>query len=199
MTTHVLARIWKLTTDEVPLRPWLCQAIGVGGFVILTSIGAFVKVRLPFTPVPITLQVFFVLLSGAVLGPRNGMLSQTLYLSLGAVGLPVFAGASGGVDHLLGLTGGYIAGFPLASWVVGKLLRLFREKPNLFICIATMGLGAAIIHILGVGWLCLITRSNLSNAARFGSYPFILVDLAKVIAASCLYILISQRVQRIFS
>jgi len=200
MRTNLCGQAWKIATEESPFfSPWICRVIGVGSFLILTSLGAFVRIKLPFTPVPITLQVFFVLLSGAVLGPRLGVLSQTLYLSLGAVGMPIFAGASGGVEHLFGPTGGYIAGFPLASWAVGKLLRLFKERPNLFICAATMGLGAVVIHILGVGWLCLITGSNLSTTARLGSYPFILVDLTKVMAASCLYILISQRVRRIFS
>jgi len=81
-------------------------AIGVCFFLPLTALGAFVRVPLPFTPVPITLQTFFVLLSGAFLGRRSGSLTQLLYLVMGVCGAPIFTGAASGWIYLLGPTGG---------------------------------------------------------------------------------------------
>lgn len=186
--TTKIARIWGIGIREAPLDRRAAQALGVGTFVLLTSLGAFVSVRLPFTPVPMTLQVFFVLLSGAILGPGLGSLSQVIYLSLGAAGLPIFSGASGGLTHLFGPTGGYIVGFCGASLVVGMLVG--RRRHNLFIGCAIMVLGAAIIHTFGVIWLSFVLNSSLSKAIRMGSCPFILVDLAKAIIAAWVYRLI---------
>lgn len=187
MTTKI-ASIWGVGIREVLLDRRLTQALGVATFVLLTSLGAFVSVRLPFTPVPMTLQVFFVLLSGAVLGPGPGTLSQVIYLSLGSAGLPIFSGASGGLTHLFGPTGGYIVGFCGASLVVGMLVG--RRRSNLFICFAIMVLGVWIIHTFGVIWLSFVLNSSISKAIRMGSYPFILVDLAKAIIAAWVYRLI---------
>ena len=89
---------------EVILDKTLCRVMGVLTFVILTSLGAFVRIPLPFSPVPITLQTFFVLLSGALLGSNLGTISQLSYLLLGASGLPVFTGAGSGLFYLLGPT-----------------------------------------------------------------------------------------------
>lgn len=96
-------------------------------FAALTAAVAWFKIPLPFTPVPITLQTLAVLLSGAMLGSYYGALSMMIYLALGALGLPVFAGGSSGIGALLGPTGGYLFSYPIASFVIGKML----EKKNL--------------------------------------------------------------------
>src|SRR3712207_1750584 len=90
-------------------------------FAALTAACAWFKVPLPFTPVPITLQTLAVLLSGAMLGAYYGALSMIIYLILGAIGLPVFAGGGSGFGSLLGPTGGYLLSYPIASFVVGKM------------------------------------------------------------------------------
>src|SRR3989344_6465707 len=93
-------------------------------FAALTGAVAWFKIPLPFTPVPITLQTLMVLLSGAMLGPYYGTLSMIIYLILGVIGLPVFAGGSSGVAALFGPTGGYLFSYPVAAFVVG----LFAAK-----------------------------------------------------------------------
>jgi len=85
------------------------------------AVGAFIAIPLPLSPVPIVLQNFFILLIALVLGPRMGTASVALYLLLGALGLPVFAGGKGGLAHFFGPTGGYLAGFLLSAWVTGVL------------------------------------------------------------------------------
>src|SRR3989338_5867789 len=91
-------------------------------FAALTGAVAWFKIPLPFTPVPITLQTLMVLLSGAMLGSYYGALSMIIYLILGALGLPVFAGGSSGVGALLGPTGGYLFSYPVAAFFIGKML-----------------------------------------------------------------------------
>ncbi|MDP3765716.1 MAG: biotin transporter BioY [Nanoarchaeota archaeon] len=96
-------------------------------FAALTAAVAWFKIPLPFTPVPITLQTLVVLLSGAMLGPYYGALSMAVYIAVGAIGLPVFAGGASGIGVLLGPTGGYLFSYPIASFVTGKML----EKKSL--------------------------------------------------------------------
>ena len=96
-------------------------------FAALTGAVAWFKIPLPFTPVPITLQTLMVLLSGAMLGAYYGALSMIIYLILGAIGFPVFAGGGFGVGALLGPSGGYLFSYPVAAFVIGKML----EKKNL--------------------------------------------------------------------
>ena len=91
-------------------------AAGVIGFALLTALGAAVRIPLPFTPVPITLQTLFVLLAGVTLGPRLGAASMAFYLLLGTAGYHVFAGSERcGLQTIFGPTGGYLLGFLLAQ------------------------------------------------------------------------------------
>ncbi len=99
-------------------------------FAALTGAIAWFKVPLPFTPVPITLQTLMVLLSGAMLGPIYGALAMIVYLVLGAIGLPVFAGGSSGVGALLGPTGGYLFSYPVAAFTIGYMLQ--KKRLNSF-------------------------------------------------------------------
>ena len=100
-------------------------------FAALTGAVAWFKIPLPFTPVPITLQTLMVLLSGAMLGAYYGALSMIIYLLLGAIGLPVFAGGSSGVGALLGPTGGYLFSYPVAAFVIGFMLQ--KKTLNAFV------------------------------------------------------------------
>ncbi len=100
-------------------------------FAALTGAVAWFKIPLPFTPVPITLQTLMVLLSGAMLGAYYGALAMIIYLVLGAIGLPVFAGGSSGVGALLGPTGGYLFSYPVAAFVIGYMTQ--KRKLNAFI------------------------------------------------------------------
>lgn len=113
--------------DRTKLKGMVFAAL----FAALTGAVAWFKIPLPFTPVPITLQTLMVLLSGAMLGAYYGALAMIIYLILGAIGLPVFAGGSSGVAALLGPTGGYLFSYPVAAFVIGYILQ--KKKLNAFI------------------------------------------------------------------
>ena len=100
-------------------------------FAALTGAVAWFKIPLPFTPVPITLQTLMVLLSGAMLGSYYGALAMIIYLILGAIGLPVFAGGSSGVGGLFGPSGGYLFSYPVAAFAIGYMLQ--KKRLNAFV------------------------------------------------------------------
>ena len=181
---------------EVILDKTLCRVMGVLTFVILTSLGAFVRIPLPFSPVPITLQTFFVLLSGALLGSNLGTISQLSYLLLGASGLPVFTGAGSGLFYLLGPTGGYILGFVLAAFFVGKFIKYGQN--NLFFIFALLCLGDLILLSCGVIWLKLILGHNLTKLLFIGFIPFLPGDLVKALVAAIIYLKLKPRLKEIF-
>src|SRR3989338_7757412 len=116
-------------------------------FAALTGAVAWFKIPLPFTPVPITLQTLMVLLSGAMLGAYFGGLSMIIYLILGAIGLPVFAGGSSGIGALLGPTGGYLFSYPVAAFVIGHILQ--KKTKFMFSIILAMLVGTLIIYAMG--------------------------------------------------
>ena len=151
-----------------------------GLFAALTAVGAQIQVPLPFSPVPIVLSNFMVLLSGLVLGPRLGATSQAVYVLLGAVGVPVFAGLRGGPQILVGPTGGYLIGFILAAAVSGALGRGPVEFRRAVLAAAA---GAAVIYITGVPWLALVTGMRFERALVLGLLPFLPGDAAKVVVA----------------
>ena len=171
--------------------------IGVAFFIIATTLGAYIRIPVPGTPVPITLQTFFVVLSGAVLGSRLGLFSQAGYIFLGAIGLPVFQGYAFGMAHILGPTGGYLIGFMAASFLVGRILE--KESRNLFKITASFVIGNVVLYALGTLWLMLIYRISFFNAILIGVLPFFTIELAKIFLAAAAYSKISRRSKAIFS
>ncbi|MCF8020845.1 MAG: biotin transporter BioY [Vallitaleaceae bacterium] len=125
----------KLTTRDLILTSL---------FTALMVVGALIKVPNPFFPlVPITFQLFFCVFAGLLLGSKNALMSQIIYILLGLAGLPVFTGG-GGIGYILKPTFGYIIGFALAAWLIGKLTS--RQKSIRFLpifAISTLGLLAA--------------------------------------------------------
>src|SRR3990167_2024777 len=117
-------------------------------FAALTAAVSPIKIPLGFTPVPITLQTLVVLLSGAMLGPYYGALAMILYVTVGALGLPVFAGGGSGIGALLGPTGGYLFSYFIAAFVIGKVVQM-RKKPKYFDYVIAMVAGTIIIYVLG--------------------------------------------------
>ncbi|MDI6860601.1 MAG: biotin transporter BioY [Caldisericia bacterium] len=143
-------------------------------FAILISIGSYIYLPLPFTPVPLTFQLFFVLLSGILLGPFYGFLSILIYIILGIMGLPVFAGGGSGLGYLFGKTGGYLLGFLISPIIVGNLFRL--NKKLLILAIFS---GIFIVHLLGILYLSKVLSINFFKAFTLGSLPFIPIDIIK--------------------
>lgn len=173
------------------------RAIGVALFVIATALGAYVRIPVPGSPVPITLQTFFVVLSGAVLGSRLGVVSQAAYLLLGAAGLPVFQSYAFGMAHILGPTGGYLAGFLAASFIVGRMLK--GSDNSIARIIASFAIGNIALYTLGILWLMIAYRAGFLNAIAIGVLPFIAVEAVKILAATFIYRRIAGRSKSIFS
>jgi len=176
---------------EICVNKTVCRITGVLVFVILTSLGAFVRIRLPFTPVPITLQTLFVLLSGALLGSNLGAMAQLSYAFLGLSGLSIFTGSGSGFFYLCGPTGGYIFGFVLSVLFIGRFIRGSRN--NLFSVFALLCAGDMIILVCGSIWLKLLLGYRLTMALSAGLIPFIPGDLIKVMLASVLYFKLKPR------
>jgi biotin transport system substrate-specific component len=157
----------------------------------LTAVGA--QITIPVSPVPFTLQTFFVLLAGLIGGARVGFLSIFIYLIMGAVGLPVFANLRGGWDVFLGPTGGYLIAFPFAAAIAGLIYR--RVGLGKIHAAALASLSAeVIIYLVGVPWLAawlslsrgLSVLDSFSQAAALGMIPFLIWDTLK--AALAIYI-----------
>lgn len=151
-------------------------------FACLTAAGA--EIRIPIQPVPITLQTLFVLLSGAIIGSRFGSLSQSIYVLLGMLGVPFLAGAAGGLAVLMGPTGGYLAGFVVAAFVVGRLISV---RDGFAWHLSVFSIGALVILTIGVLHLSLFYTHNLSLAIKLGFVPFLIGDSLKVFAAASIY------------
>ncbi len=177
-------------------RPHIRMLVLASFFTALTVMGAQLRVPLPFAP--FSLQTFFVLLAGLVLGPKHGALSQLLYLCLGLAGLPIFT-KGGGPAYVLQPTFGYLLGFPLASFLVGALIhrKPGRETfmppatwPQLLLAntlaIATI-LTCGVCYLwLNTNWI-LGTELQLSQAIIVGALIFFPGDALKIFAATWLY------------
>lgn len=156
-------------------------------FTALTAVGAFISI--PLGPVPISLQSFFVILSGVLLGHKLGALSQILYIILGLVGLPIFAGFSGGLQSILKPSFGFIIGFVFASYVAGKISHSWKGRSFLKIWISFI-IASLVIYLFGLPYmyyiLNIVMGSNLSLSYLFkvGFLLFLPGDILKIIIGS---------------
>jgi biotin transport system substrate-specific component len=181
---------------EISHSKTVSRIIGIAFFAILSCLGAFVRIPLPGSPVPITLQTFFVLLSGACLCGNLGGASQSIYVLSGMAGLPVFTGAGVGLLYLLGPTGGYVFGFIIASLFVGNLIR--RRGNRLFSVFLIFCLADFILLTCGTLWLKVVTGCSFAQAIATGFLPFMLGDLLKASAASAVYSRVRKRCLEVF-
>lgn len=192
MKTHVLDYNKDIINNKTAIA-----AIGVVFFVLATALGAYVRIPVNGSPVPITLQTFFVLLSGAMLGRKLGSFSQFAYFILGVSGLPIFQAAGFGTAYLLGPTTGYLIGFIFAAYSVGRIIE-FRPKDTLWAAISFI-IGSLIIYGFGAAWLVYIYKISFIKAVSIGILPFVPGDIIKISLATIIYSRISQRSKNIFS
>jgi biotin transport system substrate-specific component len=161
------------------------------GMACVTGLAAQIKINLPWTPVPITLQTFFVLLSGVLLGRKWGGISQIIYVGAGIAGVPWFTGRIGGYGAIFGPTGGYLIGFILCAFFLGYVIDKY-VKSRSFVNILLLMLFANFSLIYIPGLIQLGLYFHLINGAFPGLYPllamgflpFVAGDLIKVILAS---------------
>jgi biotin transport system substrate-specific component len=167
------------------------RLIAIGFGALLVAAAAQAAVPVPFSPVPMTLQPLAVLVVGGLLGAAGGVAALVTYLTLGALGLPVFAGGASGAWHLVGPTGGYLLAFPVAAGVVGALIS--RHSGVLRVLLAC-ALGMAVIHIGGVAQLALLGGDPML-AFRVGFLPFLTGDLLKVGLAAAVILGLGPKVR----
>lgn len=155
---------------------------------------------LPIGPVPVTLQVFFIVLTGAVLGPKMGALSVVIWILLGTFGLPVFAGGKAGPMVILGPTGGYLPGFAICAWIVGVLTQK-QTSSRVRIGVA-MVIGMTVAYAIGlIGFMAsfaffLQKPMTVQQALAIAVYPFVLFDLAKIVLAAWMTPVLWAAIQR---
>src|SRR4051794_14615820 len=153
---------------------------------ILIFLCAQVAIPRPGSEVPYTLQTFGVLVVGGALGMRRGLLAALVYMLVGLVGVPFFAEHKGGVQVVLGATGGYIVGFILAGALVGRLAELGWDR-RIGGAIGATALGTLVIYAVGVPWLALTTGMSLRDAIWDGMVPFLAIDAVKALAAAAVF------------
>jgi biotin transport system substrate-specific component len=171
--------------DRAHSPAWWVEAALVVGASFFVALCARVTVPLPFTPVPLTLQNFAVLLVGLALGSQRGFAALALYLAEGACGLPVFNPTGlGGIAQLLGPTGGYLMAYPLVAFVSGVIAE--RGSKSFRGYIVGAALGEVLLFAGGLAWLSVWTRGSWWQAAHFGLYPFVFAEVVKVMAAAAL-------------
>ena len=162
-------------------------------FGALTAVGGYIMIPLP--PVPITLQTFFVTLSGSLLGGTMGAASQVVYILLGVIGLPVFAGGKSGIGVLFGPTGGYLVGFVVGAYITGRLTML-RSRPGFLWLCFSMTVGTAVLSGLGILQLMVVAQLSLAKAVAVGLLPTLPGALVKVVAAALICRKVGDRLRR---
>src|SRR3984957_14634787 len=165
------------------------KAMIVIGASIFVAACAHLSIPLPFTPVPITLQNFAVILVGMVLGPVAGFSAMVLYLAEGAMGLPVFTPHSvGGVAHLLGPNAGYLFSYPLAAATAGWAVRTMQRATTRFRAgLVAATLASAPIFLLGPGWLAHLLHIGTAATWTMAIAPFLPGEVVKITAAAGIF------------
>lgn len=173
---------------NIPIRGIVYTALFAALFIVMSM----VKIPLPFSPVPITLQNLAVMLAGAFLGAQGGFLSIGLVIVLTALGLPLLHG-QGGLAYVLGPTGGFLFAFPFCAaavgWCAGRLLKtgLHRKNRVLFtlaLFFIFLVCGSLLSYLAGVPWLAHTFKLSFAGALAAGFTPFIGGDIVKAVVAA---------------
>jgi biotin transport system substrate-specific component len=158
------------------------DAILVTGAALLTALLAQVSIPVAGSPVPITGQTLAVVVTAAALGPARGLAGQGLYLLLGAIGLPFYSGASGGLQVVFGATGGYLIGFLPAAYLIGLAARQGQDR-RISRALPLFALGQLVIFAIGVPWLAAVAHLSAAEAISAGFTPFIAGGIVKAAIA----------------
>jgi biotin transport system substrate-specific component len=190
MTTRVAdlapPRPATLADAAVPARGVARDALLVFGFILFNALLAQVRVPVPGTPVPITGQTFAVRVTGGLLGSRLGLITMLGYLLAGALGLPIFApGGPAGLERFQGPTAGYLAGFVVSAWLMGRLAERGWDR-RFGRGLLAMALASLPIYALGLAGLYLWQPMPLPTLLDKGLYPFLYGDALKLVLGSAL-------------
>jgi biotin transport system substrate-specific component len=179
-TSIAIPAVRPVLADALLTRTRLRDAALVTGSAALVGIAAQLVVPIPGTPVPVSAQTLAVLLVGTALGTGRALAALTLYLGLGAAGLPWFAGGTAGIG---GSSFGYVIGFVLAAGLAGALARRGGDRtvPR---TVGVMLLGNAVIYAAGVPWLMAAANVDFTHALALGVVPFLIGDGIKIMLAT---------------
>ncbi|MDR2842194.1 MAG: biotin transporter BioY [Spirochaetaceae bacterium] len=169
-------------------------------FAALIACGTFISIPLPVSPIPVVLQNMFALLSGLVLGPARGAAAVALYLLAGAIGIPVFAGGTGGIVHFQGPSGGFLAGYLLSGALAGFIAGTPKpEKPAPLVRIILAALaGMLVVYVPGVARLKMVLNMSWTAAFAAGFIPFIVGDIIKCAVAVFAAVKLRKTVAKVF-
>lgn len=171
---YTMAKVKKLTIYQLAL---------ISLMTAVTCILGPASLALPFSPVPISFTNLAIYFTIFILGTKLGTISYLIYLLLGAVGLPVFSGFSGGLGKLVGPTGGYLIGFILMAYICGIFIERYptKEIKDRVMQVLGMILGTLVAYAFGTAWLAYMAKMSLPAALMAGVIPFIPGDLAKIV------------------
>ena len=167
------------------------QMAMIGVMTAVTCIAAPFSIPIPVSPVPLSLTTFILYLSVYILGTRNAFISYVIYLLLGMVGLPVFNGFSGGVQKLVGPTGGYLIGYLFLVFFTGLFVEKFPNKIPMYFVGGIIGI--IVCYALGTVWFVLQYKVGFLEALTMCVFPYIPMDLVKLVAA----VIIGSQVRKI--
>ena len=161
-------------------------------FAALIAVGAYIHIPILISPIPITLQTFFVLLVAVMLGRNWGTVCIIVYLLVGMIGFPVFTAGKSGLGTLLGPTGGYLYSFIIVAYLVGYLSEKTKKKPLPLFFISLFGS----LLILGIGTFHLVISTGISPMAAFvvAFLPFVLGDFIKSIAVALIAVILNKKI-----
>ena len=183
-------RALTLTPDSRDMQALAVHATLLKAALVAAGVGVLAAsawISVPFYPVPMTMQTLAVLLVGGFLGPRLGVAAVVGYLALGIAGAPIFHNGVGGTMIVVGPTGGYLAGFVPAAFLMGLASRSAARLSGILHRAALITSGAFLaevaIYSLGLPWLALVTGLGMADAVAGGLIPFVLGDLVKLVVA----------------
>ena len=165
-------------SGTLPKTKRLQDIICIGVFTAIIAVMS--QISIP-TAIPFTLQTLAVFLTGALLGGKRGTMSVIVYLLIALTGVPVLANFSGGIDKVIGITGGYLVGFVFITLIVGFATDKFGK--SIPVLILSMISGLAVCYLFGTLWFCLLTKTNLFDSVMLCVVPYLLFDAIKIAVA----------------
>lgn len=169
-------------------------------FAALIAVSGFISIPLPGTPIPIVLQNMLVVLTGVLLGPVLGTSATVLFLLLGALGLPIFSGGTGGIARFLGPTGGFLYGYAIATLVASLIARRpsVQYKTSLKVIILSVVVAFVSMYVPGVIHFMLTLKKSLKDTMILCVLPYIPLDIVKMVLCVILGIKLRPTVARVF-
>ena len=149
---------------------------------------------IPIGPIPLSLATFVIYIAAATIDWRFGTLSVVLYVLIGSIGLPVFSGPSGGIQKLVGPTGGFIIGYVLCALIIGLIVDRLEAKKWAYP--TAMVLGTAVLYALGTAWFVVLMKVTIAKALMLCVVPFLIGDAIKIILASVISPILRKALKR---